>query len=193
MRLKKLITQQKKTFSYAEANEEKRKQFLEDIKNIDPAKIVYSDETGIDDNEVTMTGWALRGKRCHAQKKAERATRYNITAALNKNLLFAPFLFEGYSNAAVYETYIEQVLVPHLEPEMVLIIDNARFHKSKKVVALVEAAGCRIIFLPPYSPDFNPIEHHWTAVKNAIRAAAENLGNNFYEAAVKTLGEICNA
>ena len=165
---------------------------MEEIKNIDPADLVYSDETGIDDNEVVLTGWAPRGKRCHAKKKGVRKTRYNITAALNLNLLFAPFLFEGYSNAAVYETYIEQILVPALRPGMVVVIDNARFHKSKKIIALIEAAGCRIIFLPPYSPDFNPIEHHWAAVKNAIRKAAEHI-TDFYDAAVQALGGMCEA
>jgi transposase len=125
-------------------------------------------------------------------KKAERKTRYNITAALNLNLLIAPFLFEGYSNAVVYETYIERVLVPALKPGMVVVIDNASFHKSKRVIELVEAANCRIIFLPPYSPDFNPIEHHWTAVKNAIRKTAESI-QDFYEAAIQALGEMCAA
>lgn len=165
---------------------------MEEIKGIDPANIVYSDETGIDDNEVLLVGWAPRGERCYAQKKAERKTRYNITAALNLNLLIAPFLFEGYSNAVVYETYIEKVLVPALKPGMVLVIDNASFHKSKRVIELVEAANCRIIFLPPYSPDFNPIEHHWTAVKNAIRKTAESI-QDFYEAAIQALGEMCAA
>jgi transposase len=181
---------QKKTFGYTEANTEKRKQFLEDIKSIDPTKIVYSDETGIDDNEVPNFGWAPRGKRCYSAKKAERKTRYNITAALNLNHLFAPFLFEGYSTASTYETYIEKVLAPNLKPGMVVIIDNARFHKTKKVVELIEAVGCRIIFLPPYSPDFNPIEHWWFAVKNEIRIAAEG-ARDFYDAAVKTLGKMC--
>jgi transposase len=165
---------------------------LEEIKNIDPANIVYSDETGIDDNEVVSTGWAPRGKRCYVQKKAERKKRYNITAALNLNSLFAPFIFEGYSNTAVYETYVKKVLVPSLRPGMVLIIDNASFHKSKKITELVESVGCKIKYLPPYSPDFNPIEHHWTAVKNAIRKAAQSI-KNFFDASVKTLGEMCNA
>ena len=138
-----------------------------------------------------MTGWAPQGERCHAQKKAERRTRYNITAALNCNLLFAPFIFEGYSNSGIYETYIARVLIPSLKPGMVLVIDNASFHKSKKIIQLIEAAGCRIIFLPPYSPDFNPIEHHWAAVKNSIRKAAEE--KDFYQAAIQTLGEMCMA
>lgn len=187
-----MVTLQKKTFGYIEANAEKRKQFLEEIATIDPSKIVYSDETGIDDNEVPTTGWAPQGERCYAQKKAKRKTRYNITAALNLNMLFAPFIFEGYSNSAVYETYIEQILAPALKPGMIVVIDNARFHKSKKVIELIEAVGCRILFLPPYSPDFNPIEHHWTAVKTKIKTAAEII-SDFYEASITALCEMCTA
>jgi len=187
-----LVTHQKKTFSYAEADQKKREAYLEQIKDIDPENIVYSDETGIDDNEVLFTGWAPCGERCCAQKKAARKTRYNITAALNSNRLFAPFLFEGYSNSIVYETYVRCVLVPVLKPGMVVVIDNARFHKSKKIVELIEAAGCRLIFLPPYSPDYNPIEHWWTAVKNAIRRAAEGK-RDFYKAAIQALGKMCGA
>lgn len=105
-------------------------------------------------------------------------------------MLFAPFLFEGYSNSSVYETYIEKVLVPVLEPKMVLVIDNARFHKSKKVVELLDKIQCKVMFLPPYSPDFNPIEHHWASVKNAIKRSAENI-KDFYEAAVNALNKMC--
>lgn len=75
---------------------------------------------------------------------------------------------------------------------MVLIIDNARFHKSRRVIKLVESVGCRVIFLPPYSPDLNPIEHHWTSVKNEIRKVAEVV-SDFYEAAVKGLEIKCMA
>lgn len=187
-----MVTRLKKTFGYTEANQKKREEFLNEIKDLDPAKIVYSDEAGIDDNERPMMGWAPLGERCYDEKKGVRKTRYNITAALNQNQLFAPFIFEGYSNAAVYETYIEKVLIPSLKPGMVLIIDNARFHKSRRVIKLVESVGCRIIFLPPYSPDLNPIEHHWTSVKNEIRKMAEVV-SDFYEAAVKGLEIRCTA
>ena len=173
-----------------EANEEKRKIFLEELKTIDPAKIIYSDEAGIDDNEVISMGWEQRGKRCYAQKRAERKTRYNLTAALSLNSLFAPFIFAGYSNSNTYETYIERVLLPVLKPGMVLVIDNASFHKSKRIIELIESVECKVLFLPPYSPDLNPIEHHWAAVKHAIRKAAEGV-KDFYEAAVQAFGKLC--
>jgi transposase len=69
---------------------------------------------------------------------------------------------------------------------MVLVIDNASFHKSKKVIDLINSVDCRVIFLPPYSPDFNPIEHRWAAVKNAIRKIALTC-NDFFEAAIQSL------
>ena len=173
-----------------EANEKKRAEYLKIIEKIDPKKLVYSDETGIDDNEVCLSGWAPRGKRCHSKKRAFRNTRYNITAALLAGKLIAPLLFEGYSNQAVYETYIEQVLLPLLAPGMVFIIDNARFHKSQRVIDLIESIGCRVVFLPPYSPDLNPIEHWWAPVKTAIKRAAEKI-DNFYEAAVQGIAKMC--
>ncbi len=79
-----------------------------------------------------------------------------------------------------------------LKPVIVLIIDNAIFHKSSKITKLVELAGCRIILLPPYSPEFNPIEHYWTPIKNEIRKMAVEV-TDFYEAAVKALELKCTA
>lgn len=162
------------------------------IKNIDPKMIVYSDETGIDDNEVSLMGWAPVGKRCYALKNAERKKRFNIIAALNLNKIFAPFVFEGYSNAHIYETYIAQVLVPVLEPGMVLVIDNASFHKSKRITDLIESAKCSVLFLPPYTPEFNPIENHWSAIKTAIRRTFDKT-KDFLKSIIEVLSEKCLA
>ena len=170
-----------------------QQEFLKELESIDPEMIVYSDETGIDDNEIKMFGWSKRNIRCRDSKKGERKMRINITAALHKGKLFAPFLFIGYSTKVTFETYIEQVLAPCLIAGMVLIIDNASFHKSKKITDLILAAGCRILYLPPYSPEFNPIEHYWSAIKTGIKKAALKIKNNFYEAAVQALGEMCPA
>lgn len=172
---------------------EKQQEFLKELESIDPKMIVYSDETGIDDNEVKMFGWSKINERCRDSKKGNRKTRINITAALHEGKLFAPFLFIGYSTKVTFETYIEKVLIPLLEPGMVLIIDNASFHKSKKITDLVVAAGCRILYLPPYSPEFNPIEHYWTAVKTCVKKAALKIKNDFYEAAVQGVGGMCPA
>ena len=152
---------------------------------------MYSDEAGIDDDEVSTTGYSPRGQRCHGVKNAERSTRYNMIAALNKQLLFAPFVFEGYSNRETYELYVEKVLVPALRPGMVLIIDNASFHKSRKIIDLIEAKGCRVRFLPTYSPDLNQIEHSWSSLKRSIRSKNQ-LRHNMWDAVVTVLKQACS-
>jgi transposase len=134
----------------------------------------------------------LRGQRCHDTKKAKRTTRYNIIAALHLNILIAPFVFEGYSNRATYETYLKKVLIPALRPGMVLVLDNVSFHKSPAITQLIEDAHCRIIYLPPYSPDFNPIEHWWTPLKNNIRYAARAT-KDFYQTTINVIQKACGA
>jgi len=83
------------------------------------------------------------------------------------------------------QTYIDRILVKSLIPGQVVIMDNASFHKSKDIEKSILNAGCRLIYLPPYSPDLNPIEHYWAAIKNSMRKFLDD-GKNLYQAAVKT-------
>ena len=84
-------------------------------------------------------------------------------AAYNKSMgLVAPLTFLGSCNRGVVERWLEEVLLPHLKPGMVLVMDNASFHKGGRIRELVEAAGCQLLYLPPYSPDLNPIEQCWS-------------------------------
>ena len=78
-------------------------------------------------------------------------------------------MFQGHCNTTVFELYVEHVLVPKLEAGMVVVIDNASFHKSLRIKTLIENAGAKLVYLPPYSPDLNPIEHYWHKIKTAIR------------------------
>lgn len=152
--------------------------------------MAYGDETGMDDNEVPLMGWSKKGERCYDKKNAFRSTRFNITAFLYQGNIIAPLVFQGHSTAAVFETYLEKVLLPALPPGTTIVIDNARFHKTKRAAELVEASRCKIIFLPAYSPDLNPIEHCWTPLKNRIREAARQF-LNFFDAIVETLHQTC--
>ena len=86
----------------------------------------------------------------------------------------APFMFEGYCNTKVFEIYINNILVPILKPGMMVIIDNASFHKSFRIEDSIKSAGCDLIYLPPYSPDLNPIEHYWHKIKTSIRKLMRN-------------------
>jgi len=84
-------------------------------------------------------------------------------------LLLAPCWFKGYCNTEVFNLWVEQILVPELKIGQTVILDNASFHKSATTIKLIENAGCKVLFLPPYSPQDNKIEHKWFPIKNAAR------------------------
>ncbi len=98
-------------------------------------------------------------------------------------------VFTGYCDSKVFEAYIEHCLLPLLEKGQVIVIDNASFHKSIKAKKLIENAGCFLKFLPPYSPDLNPIEHYWFKVKNYIRKLLDS-GQELFEACCLSLNEM---
>jgi transposase len=159
----------KKVFDYKERDEEKRAQYVAELEKINPEDIVYVDESGIDNNEAYPYGWALRGQRLHDTKPGNRAQRLSIIGALAGNKFFAPFVFEGYTDRCVFLIYLEKVLLPTLTGGTIIIIDNASFHKNHAIHALAQQFKCTIKYLPPYSPDLNPIEHYWFKLKNDFR------------------------
>ena len=180
--LKKLDTRIKKTFLYQERDEEKCKEFKGKIAEIKEENLVYIDESGIDDNEFYACGWAPKGKRLFADRPAFKKKRISIIGALNEGKVKAPCVFEGYCNSELFETYVENILVPILKRGQTVILDNASFHKSIKTRKLIENAGCKVLFLPPYSPDLNPIEHFWFAIKHTARKILPNFWPNIHDA-----------
>ena len=101
--------------------------------------------------------------------KGEHGCAIHRMPLLCNKKFMAPFMFEGHCNTIVFELYVEQVLVPKLKMGMVVVIDNASFHKSTRIQNLIESVGATLIYLPPYSPDLNPIEHYWHKIKTTIR------------------------
>lgn len=154
---------------YKERDEVIRTEFIEEIKNINHSDLIFVDEAGIDNNEVYPYGWAFKGKRLHMFKPGCRTQRVSIIGALRKNQFFASLFFEGYTNQEVFITYLKKVLIPELKPGQYVILDNAAFHKNSTIRKLIENAGCFLRYLPPYSPDLNPIEHYWHSLKNSLR------------------------
>lgn len=105
--------------------------------------------------------------------------------------IIAPFCFKGTCNTQVFNTWIEQVLIPVLKPGLVVIMDNASFHKSITTKELIESAGCRLIFLPPYSPDLNPIEKFWANFKRSLSKIIHHF-NSLSHALDFLFQQICN-
>jgi transposase len=123
----------------------------------------------MDSRDDYAYGWNEKGQRFHALKSGQRQGRVNMIAAYSDRHLIAPFTIEGACNRDVFELWLETCLIPLLHVGQWLIIDNATFHKGGRIAELVEKAGCHILYLPPYSPDFNMIEHCWSWLKSRIR------------------------
>jgi len=99
----------------------------------------------------------------------KRFARQSVISALFRGKLLSPMCFEGTCDTDVFNAWLKQMLIPSLLPGQLLILDNASFHKSTESQQLVEAAGCKVLFLPPYSPDLNPIEKYWANMKSKVR------------------------
>ena len=127
------------------------------------------DESGINEYLQRKYGRSLRGQKIFGEISGKHFARQSVISALYKGKFLSPMCFEGTCDTAVFNTWIKQLLIPNLNPGQVLILDNASFHKSAESQKLIEEAGCKILFLPPYSPDLNPIEKYWANMKNRVR------------------------
>jgi transposase len=123
----------------------------------------------MDSREDYSYGWNAKGSRFYALKSGRRQGRVNMIAAYCKGELLAPFTVEGSCNRTVFETWLETCLIPRLKLGQIVIADNATFHKGGRILELIEAAGCQLKYLPPYSPDLNKIERCWSWLKSRIR------------------------
>lgn len=114
-------------------------------------------------------GWGKKSEKLIGKKSGKYYERTNIVAGYVGKKAIAPMVFNGSCNTILFETWVEEFLIKALKAGQVVIMDNASFHKSKKTKELIESVGCRIIFLPPYSPDYNPIEKFWANMKRWIK------------------------
>lgn len=146
----------------------RREAFQQQLAREVPEKTVFLDETGVV-HQTYPYGWGKRGQPIYAKRKGKRSERISIVAALLNGVVFAQQAFTGMCNRIVFMGWLKNVLLPKLPAGMTLVMDNARFHHAQEITALVEKHGCRILYLPPYSPDFNPIEQAWAPLKNKIR------------------------
>lgn len=149
-----------------------REEYQKILKQIPKENLIYLDESGFDLNIKKEYGWKKKGQRLYDNKSGNRKNkRITVISAYSnqtKNLI-APIYFEGNTNTEIFNQWIEDFLIPELKANQILILDNAAFHKSSKTRELIESANCKLLYLPPYSPDFNPIEQKWSHVKNQVK------------------------
>ena len=124
-------------------------------------------------NMAPLRGWGLRGRRLVGRVPHGHWNTMTFLAALRADGIAAPCVFDGPINGETFQIYVEQVLIPSLRPGDVVIMDNLGSHKRKTVRAALRGAGAKLIFLPPYSPDLNPIEQVFAKLKHLMRKSAE--------------------
>ena len=158
----------------------RRRRWLSWQAGLDPQRLVFIDETWIKTNMAPLRGWGLRGERVRGFAPYGRWRTMTFLGALRCDALTAPCLFDGPINGECFRAYVEQQLVPCLRPGDIVIMDNLGSHKPAALRRLIKAAGTRLWYLPPYSPDLNPIEQAFAKIKHWMRAAQK-----------RTLDEIC--
>ena len=136
-------------------------------------------------------GWSAKGEPITGSKSGRRQELINMIAGYKDGEIIAPFTIAGACNRKVFETWIEFCLIPALVVGDILIIDNATFHHGGRVTELVEAAGCKVIYLPPYSPHFNRIEKCWAWLKARIRKLLRD-GISLHDAMDAVLAEVAS-
>lgn len=135
--------------------------------------MVFIDETGTSTNMARLRGRAPRGERLITKVPHGHWKTTTFVAGLRTNALTAPCVIDGPMNGDAFLAYIEHILVPTLKPDDIVVMDNLSSHKLPAIRKAIEAAGARLLYLPPYSPDFNPIEQLFAKLKAALRKAAE--------------------
>ena len=132
-------------------------------------RIAYVDETGIDKYLHREYGRAKRGESVCSLISGRKYKRTGIVAAQIGKKITVPLQYGGTMDSALFEMWFETLLLPALPAKTVIVMDNASFHRRSRLVLLAESAGHTLIFLPPYSPEFNPIENFWSWLKNHLR------------------------
>jgi len=142
---------------------------VEKLKTIPPGSIVYVDETGIDECLYREYARALRGEKVTVKISGRKFKRTNIVAGICQGEWVAPLEYARITDSGLFEFWFENCLLKEVNESSTIILDNATFHKKSVLPGLAKKYNCEVLFLPPYSPDFNPIELKWAWLKRKLR------------------------
>jgi transposase len=165
-----------------------REAWFEGQLDLDPERLIFIDETAATTKMARLYGRAPKGERCLAAVPHGHWKTTTFTAGLRIGGLVAPFVLDGPMDGDAFRAYVSQVLAPELTTGDVVIMDNLPAHKVKGVRQAIEAAGAMLLYLPAYSPDFNPIEMAFSKFKALLRAAAARTIDDLWEAIRLALG-----
>lgn len=160
---------------------EARLRWASDQLQLDPAKLVFVDETGASTKMARLYGRAKRGRRVVGRVPWGHWKTVTFVAGLRLDGFTAPFVIDCAMNGAIFIEYLQQCLAPSLRSGDIVIIDNLPAHKLEQVREIIEAAGATLRYLPPYSPDLNPIEQSFAKLKAQLRKAKERTVPALYD------------
>ncbi|MFZ6765225.1 IS630 family transposase [Pseudoroseomonas sp. WGS1072] len=160
----------------------RRWDWFEGQPDLEPDRLVFIDETWASTKMARTHGRARRGQRLRAAIPHGHWKTTTFIAGLRNSGMVAPMVLDGPINGAAFQAYVDQVLVPELAPGDIVIMDNLGSHKGAGVRAAIEAAGASLLYLPPYSPEFNPIENAFAKLKASLRKAAERSVEDLWNA-----------
>jgi len=157
------------------------------------AALVFVDESGANTKMTRLRGRALGGERLRAHIPHGRYQTSTLISGIRLQGPCAPWVFEGPMNGEMFLAWVRQGLAPSLRPGDVVILDNLATHKIRGVRETIEAAGARLLYLPPYSPDFNPIEPMWSKIKHVLRSHAPRTEEELLQAAKTAFNSVSTA
>ncbi len=153
-----------------------------------PERVVFIDETSVKTNLTRLRGWAPRGDRLVMDVPFGSWGTQTFIAGLTADSMIAPWVIKGAMDGPAFATYVEKVLIPELAPGTVVILDNLATHKNAAATKAMRDAGCWFLFLPPYSPDLNPIEMAFSKLKAHLR----RIGARTFTDMFKAIAEVCD-
>jgi transposase len=159
-----------------------REVWFEGQLDLDPNRLVFIDETGASTKMARLRGRAPRGQRCRASVPHGHWKTTTLTAGLRRSGLMAPMVLDGPMDGAAFLAYVEQVLVKELIPGDIVVMDNLPAHKVTGVRQAINSVGAHLLYLPPYSPDFNPIEMAFSKLKALLRKTAARTITELWDA-----------
>lgn len=139
---------------------------------VEPERLIFVDECGTHTSLSPVYGYAPKGERLYLSVPRGRGKNTTVLSSMSSSGIGPSLAVEGATTARVFETYVEKVLVPSLKPGQIVVMDNLGAHRPKRIRELIEQQGCELLYLPSYSPDYNPIEEAFAKIKNLLRKAA---------------------
>ena len=155
-----------------------------EVGRVDPRRLVFVDEMGSHTSLTPLYAYAPLGERAFFEIPRNRGKNTTLLTSLTSEGMGPSMAVQGATTARVFKTYVEHLLAPALKPGRVVVMDNLGAHRPKRVRELIEARGCELLYLPPYSPDLNPIEEAFSKLKHILR----KLGARTKEALIEAMG-----